>query len=294
MTALGTPTRSRGRLGRVVRRTTLGLVLVIFLLPFLWMLLGSFRPNAEIISSVQPFGWRTFWPDNWTLANYQDVLGLSETGRTLGFRAGRNLFNSTFVSVMVVGLSLFTSTIAAYVFSRIRFPGREIVFWVFLGTMFIPWQATIVPLYLVVDRLGLANSYAGLIAPWFASPFVVFMMRQFFNSIPRELDEAAICDGAGHLTILFRILLPNALPALVTVGLLELQNIWNEFYWPLVSVSSNDLQVIQVALLQQAGSSTQFWGRLFAMSVLAAVPVVLVFLIFQRFYVRGLVNSGIK
>jgi ABC-type glycerol-3-phosphate transport system permease component len=272
----------------------IAVILAVFTLPFLWMLFGSFRANSEIISSVQPFGWRTFWPSQWTLENYRDVLGISETGRTLGFRASRNLLNSTLVSVAVVTLSLLTSSIAAYVFSRIRFPGREVVFWIFLATMFIPWQATIVPLFLVVDRLGLANSYGALVLPWFASPFVIFMMRQFFDSVPRELDEAAMLDGAGHLRILFRVLLPNAAPALVTVGLLELQNIWNEFYWPLVAVSSNQLQVIQVALLQQAGSSTQFWGRLFAMSVLAALPVVIVFLVFQRYYVRALVGSGLK
>jgi ABC-type glycerol-3-phosphate transport system permease component len=258
------------------------------------MLFGSFRPDSEIISSVNPLSIKTFWPDQWTLRNYADVLGITTTGEMLGLNAGRNLLNSGIVSFSVVVLSLTTSTLAAYVFSRINFKGREIVFWIFLATMFIPWQATIVPLYLVVQSLGVTDSYLGLILPWTTSPFVIFMMRQYFNTIPLDFDEAAKMDGASHFNILTRILLPNSLPALVSVGLIELQNIWNEFYWPLVSTSSKNLQVIQVAILLQSGPTTQYWGRVFAVSVLAALPVVLAFLIFQPYYMRAMLSSGFK
>ena len=269
-------------------------ICTLFLIPFAWMLLGSFRPDSEIISSVKPLSIKTFWPNQWTLKNYADVLGISTTGQMLGLNAARNLLNSGIVSFSVVSLSLVTSTLAAYVFSRINFSGREIVFWVFLATMFIPWQATIVPLYLVVQSMGFTDSYLGLILPWTTSPFVIFLMRQYFNTIPLDFDEAAMMDGASHFNILTRVLLPNSLPALVSAGLIELQNIWNEFYWPLVSTSSNDLQVIQVAILLQSGPTTQYWGRVFAVSVLAALPVVLAFLLFQPYYMRAMLSSGFK
>lgn len=279
---------------KILRAIGFALILFVFLVPFIWMGLGSFRPDSEIISNVKPFGINTFWPIKWTLKNYADVLGLTVAGEMLGLDAGRNLLNSAIVSFAVVTLSLITSTLAAYVFSRIKFPGREVIFWIFLTTMFIPWQATIVPLYLVVQSLGLVNSFAGLILPWTTSPFVIFMMRQYFNSIPLDFDEAAMMDGANHFVVLTKILLPNAIPALISVGLIELQNIWNEFYWPLVSTASKDLQVIQVAILLQSGPTTQYWGRVFAVSVLAALPVVIAFLVFQPYYVRAMLSSGVK
>ena len=273
---------------------TILFICFLFLIPFIWMLFGSFRPDSEIISSVKPFSIHTFWPNKWTLKNYADILGITLTGKMLGLNAARNLLNSGIVSFSVVTLSLVTSTLAAYIFSRIRFFGREIIFWIFLATMFIPWQATIVPLYLVVQSLGVTDSYLGLVLPWTTSPFVIFMMRQYFNTIPVDLDEAAMIDGANHLSILTKVLLPNSIPALISVGLIELQNIWNEFYWPLVSTSSKDLQVIQVAILLQSGPTTQYWGRVFAVSVLAALPMVLAFLIFQPYYVRAMISSGLK
>lgn len=281
-------------LKRVLHISGFLIITLVFLVPFIWMFFGSFRPDSEIISSVKPLSVQTFWPSQWTLNNYADVLGITMEGKMLGLNAGRSLLNSAIVSVAVIIFSLTTSTLAAYIFSRVKFPGRELVFWIFLATMFIPWQATIVPLYLVVQAFGMTDSYAGLILPWTTSPFVIFMMRQYFNTVPLDFDEAAMIDGANHFKILTMILLPNAIPALISVGLIELQNIWNEFYWPLVSTSSKDLQVIQVAILLQSGPTTQYWGRVFAVSILAAMPVVIAFLIFQPYYVRAMLSSGVK
>ncbi len=288
--------------GRVARRVGWGtveylfyaLVVVIFLTPFAWMILGSFRRETEIFQYIYPLTVRTFVPVKWTLENFLAILGISEEGRRFGLDFGRALFNSAFVSAAVVGLSLIFNTSAAYFFARLRFPGKEILFLFVIATMLIPWEATIVPLYLVVRTLGLQDSYWALIVPWYASPFIIFALRQFFQEIPRELDEAAIIDGATRLQILRHVIVPNSVPALVTMSLLEFQFIWNLFFWPLVAVGSKELQVIQVAIASQTTQGQVYWGRTFAGAVLASVPVIILFLSMQRHYVRGVVLSGLK
>ena len=269
-------------------------VVVIFLTPFVWMILGSFRRETEIFQYIYPLTVRTFVPVRWTLENYLAVLGLSEEGRRFGLDFGRALFNSAFVSTAVVCLSLIFNTSAAYFFARLRFPAKDILFVFVIATMLIPWEATIVPLFLVVRLLGLQDSYWALIVPWYASPFIIFALRQFFEEIPRELDEAAIMDGANRLQILRHVIVPNAVPALVTMSLLEFQFIWNLFFWPLVAVGKKEFQVIQVVIAAQTTQGQVYWGRTLAGAVLASVPVIILFLAMQRHYVRGVVLSGLK
>lgn len=288
--------------GRVARRAAWGmaeylfyaLVVAIFVTPFVWMILGSFRRETEIFESIYPLTVRTFVPVTWTLENFLAILGISEEGRRFGLNFGRALFNSAFVSAAVVSLSLIFNTSAAYFFARLRFPGKDILFVFVIATMLIPWEATIVPLYLVVRALGLQDSYSALIVPWYASPFIIFALRQFFQEIPRELDEAAIMDGANRLQILRHVIVPNSVPALVTMALLEFQFIWNLFFWPLVAVGRQELQVIQVVIAAQTTQGQVYWGRTFAGAVLASVPVIILFLAMQRHYVRGVVLSGLK
>ena len=282
--------RVAGNVGRAIAYL---LILAFFLTPFVWMVFGSLRPDTEIFASVHPLSWHTFIPEEWTLKNFQDVLGLSADGKTFGYQFGRNLLNSLIVSVAVVLGNLVCNTLAAYFFSRARFPGKEILFLGVLGIMLVPWQATVVPLYLVVKDLHLQNSYWGLIVPWVANPFEIFFLRTMFATIPRDLDDAAIVDGASRLGVLRHVILPNAIPALVTMALLEFQAIWNQFFWPLVAVSSNDLQVIQVAIQSQTTEAQVYWGRTFAGSVLASLPIV-VYLVLQRYYTRGISLSGLK
>jgi len=268
-------------------------ILVFFLTPFLWMLGGSLRPDREIFASVSPLSWRTFIPQEWTLDNFLDVLGLSIAGKNFGYRFGLNLLNSAIVSSGVVVGNLICNTLAAYFFSRARFRYKEALFVLVLAIMLVPWQATIVPLFLVVKDLHLQNTYGGLIAPWLTNPFQIFFLRTMFSTVPRELDEAATIDGASRLRILWHVLIPNSVPALITMSLLEFQAIWNQFFWPLVSVSSPDLQVIQVVIQNQTTDSQVYWGRTFAGSVLASLPIV-IFLLMQRYYTKGIALSGLK
>ena len=281
--------------GTTVLRAVLYVILtLVFLVPFIWMMFGSVRRESEIFQYLYPFGWHTFFPIEWTLEHYRDILGLSDAGRRSGLNFGRNLANTLFVSTAVVISSLVFNTMGAYFFARLKFPKKNWLLAFVLITLFVPFEVTMVPLYIVVRNLNLQNSYWAMIVPWFASPFVIFALIQYFRDIPYDLDEAALLDGASYLHILRTIIVPLAIPGLVTVSLLEFQFIWNLFYWPLIAVQSNDLQVLQVAISAQTTQQQTYWGRTFAGSALASVPVILIFLALQRYYVRGVAATGIK
>jgi multiple sugar transport system permease protein len=258
------------------------------------MILGSLRREVEIFQYTYPLTLRTFVPVEWSLKNFLDVLGLSPEGQSFGLNFGRALVNSALVSAAVVLSSLIFNTMGAYFFARLDFPRKGFLLLFVIATLLIPFEAVMVPLYIVVRSLHLQDSYWALILPWYASPFVIFALVQFFREIPKELDEAAIIDGASTFAVLRHVIVPNAIPGLVTTALLEFQFIWNLFYWPLIAVGSKDLQTIQVAIAQQTTQTQIYWGRIFAGSVLASVPVILLFLVMQRYYVKGVVMSGLK
>lgn len=266
----------------------------IFLMPFIWMALGSLRLEREIFANLYPFGWRTFVPIEWTLSNYLDVLGLSAEGQRFGFNFGRNLMNSVLVSTAVVASSLVFNTMGAYFFARLPFPRKNLLLIYVIATMLVPFQVTIVPLYIVVRELGFQNTYWAMILPWYASPFVIFALIQFFKEIPIDLDEAALMDGANYVQILRHVIVPLAIPGLITMGLLEFQFIWNLFFWPLISVNNNAIQVIQVAISSQTTQTQVFWGRTFAGATLASLPVIVLFTALQRYYVQGVAQTGVK
>ncbi len=270
-------------------------ICVIFLVPFAWMIFGSLRAEREIFRYLTPFSWRTFVPIEWTLDSYLTILGLNQIGRAGGYNFGQNLLNSLIVSTAVVISSLFFNTMGAYFFARLPFPKKNWLLIYMLATFLIPFEVTIVPLYIVVRNLHIDNTMWALIVPWYASPFVIFSLMQFMrHTIPYELDEAALIDGAGYNTILWRIIVPLAIPGLVTNALLEFQFIWNLFYWPLVAVADRNIQVLQVVISTTLGQTQQYWGRTFAGSTLATLPVVVIFLVLQRYYVQGVASTGIK
>jgi multiple sugar transport system permease protein len=271
-----------------------GVLLLIYVLPFAWMILGSLRHETEIFQFTYPLSWRTFVPVVWTLKNFLDILGLSPEGRSYGLDFGRALVVTGLVSAGVVFSSLVFNTLGAYFFARLEFPAKAVLMVFVIATLLIPFEAVMVPLYIVVRMMHLQDTYWALVLPWYASPFVIFALIQFFREIPRELDEAAIMDGASHLGVLRHVIVPNALPGLVTTALLEFQFIWNLFYWPLIAVGRKELQTIQVAIAQQTTQTQVYWGRIFAGSVLASLPVIILFLFLQRYYIKGIAMSGLK
>jgi multiple sugar transport system permease protein len=300
--AIGSVPRTEGEGAELMRRGGVAVLRVvlyavislIFLIPFIWMMFGSVRRESEIFQYMFPLSWHTFFPIEWTLQHFQDIFGLSEAGQRSGLNFGRNLLNSFIVSTGVVISSLVFNTMGAYFFARLKFPKKNWLLAFVLVTLFVPFEVTMVPLYIVVRYLNLQNSYWAMIVPWFASPFVIFALIQFFRDIPYELDEAALLDGASYFRILRNIIVPLAIPGLVTVSLLEFQFIWNLFYWPLIVVQDADIQVLQVVISSQTTQDDAFWGRTFAGSALASVPVIVIFLALQRYYVRGVASTGIK
>jgi ABC-type glycerol-3-phosphate transport system permease component len=280
--------------GKVGQYALYVIITVIFLLPFLWMFFGSVRRESEIHGMMFPLSWNTIIPVEWTVQNYLDIFGISQEGRQGGLQFQRGLFNSAVISIAVVALSMVFNTMAAYFFARLPFPGKKYLLAYVIATFMLPQEVTIVPLYLVVSALGMQNSYAAMIVPFYASPFIVFMLVQFLYGIPKELDEAALVDGANYWQILWKVIFPNALPAITTAALIEFQFIWNLFYWPLIATNSQALQVIQVMIASQTTDRQIYWGRTFAGMVTAVLPVLVLFLACQRFYFRGAVLSGMK
>ncbi|SDI30198.1 carbohydrate ABC transporter permease [Alloyangia pacifica] len=263
------------------------LILACFFAPFLWIVSNSFKPQLGIFSDVTPISWRTFLPLEPVLDNYRSLFE-----RTNILRA---LLNTAIVSVGQVTLTLILCAMAAYALTRIKFRGSQVVFVVILLTFLLPVEAMLVPLFQVVSGLGLANSLLGVMIPWIASPFGLFLLKQAFEELPRDLEDAARIDGAGHVRTFFSIILPNVKVPLLTLGLVTFLFSWNSFLWPLVIAQNPDIQLIQVAIAQQ-GSPTQLpnWGETFAGATVATLPLILLFLVLQKYFTQGMAMSGIK
>lgn len=273
------------------RGAMVGLVIIVilccFLAPYAWIVSSSFKNQLTLFNDVAPLSWRAFLPVEGTLENYRTLFE-----RTNVLTA---LMNTAIVAGGQVALTLLLCSMAAYSLTRIRFPGAKIVFVLILLTFLLPIEAMMVPLYQVVSGLGLSNSLLGVMIPWIASPFGLFLLKQAFEELPIELEDAARLDGAGHVRIFFSIVLPNVKVPMLTLGLITFLFSWNSFLWPLVIVQDPAIQVIQVAIAQQ-GSPTQLpnWGETFAGATVATVPLILLFLLLQKYFTQGMTTSGIK
>ena len=260
------------------------IVILVFGLPFLWLLFGGLRPESDLFGNLYPFSWNTIIPSIWTLDNVRYILGL-------GF--GRNLLNSFLVAAVTVPFALLFDSMAAFALAWLRVPARRLLIGLLLLILIIPEQSTIIPLYLVVTELGLVNSYAALILPYIARPFGIFVLQQFLRELPKELADAAIVDGATPFQIYSRVMMPNVVPALITVGLVDFMFAWNQFFWPLIAIQSREKQMAQVAIGTFLTPEQTFWSQLFAASALASLPVILLFLALQRYYIRGVARTGL-
>ena len=284
------PTRSR--LQRTATRSTLYLMLggltLAWVTPYVWMLASSLRPQAEIFQYVTPLSWKTFVPQIFTLASYRELFAL------VPFPFSRYVFNSIFVALSVTTLSLIVNALAAYAFARLEFPGRSVLFAIFLSTMIVPFEVLAIPLYLQIRSFGWVNTYQALIIPWIANPLGIFLLRQFFQEIPRELEEAARIDGCSYVGAFRHVVIPNSIPALVAFALIRFQASWDAFLWPLIAAPSAEKRVIQVAIASFVTEVQTRWDLTFAASVMATLPVAAAFLVLQRYYVQGVVMSGLK
>ena len=275
-------TRPRDRVAKFSLYAVLIAGLLVVVGPFIWMALASVKPEAEI-RAVPP----TWLPDTWTLENFRELF--TRLDFPLYF------FNSTLVAGLITAGNLVFCSLLGYALAKLDFPGRKALFLVVLGMLMVPGMVLFVPQFVLVSNLGLANSYAGLVLPFLAGPFGVFLMRQFLTSIPDDLIEAARIDGAGEWRIFWRIVLPLCRPALATLGILTFLSSWNSFLWPLVVATTEDKYTLPVALaLYSVGQNRTDFGLLLAGAVVVVLPVLIVFLILQRYFLRGIATTGLK
>jgi multiple sugar transport system permease protein len=254
---------------------------VLILLPFAWMLGTSFKPESDV------FGYPLrLQPTHPTLSNYTAIW------HELPFT--RLVLNSVVFAGGVTIFSVFFDSLAAYALARLRFPGRTIAFYLVLATLMVPFQVTLVPLFQLVFRLHWLNTYQGLIIPRATSAFGIFLLRQFFVSIPRELDEAARIDGASEWHIYRRIMLPLAKPALATLAVFYFMNNWNDFLWPLVITTGTNHENLPAGLTLFSGQYVIQHGVLMAGATISLLPLAVAFLLAQRYFVRGVATTGIK
>jgi multiple sugar transport system permease protein len=284
---------------RLFQPTLLHLLLAVgavtMVLPFLWMVSTSLKPEPEI------FRFPPVWlPGSWQWDNYREAMEAAPFGR---------YFINTLIFATAVTLSnLLFCSMAAYAFARLRFRGRNVLFIMVLGTMMIPGQVTMVPVFIMLKRCplvggndilgagghGLLNSYPGLVLPMAVGAFGIFLLRQFFMTLPRELEDAARIDGCSEAGIYWRIILPLSKPALATLGIFTFTAAWNEFLWPLLITSKDSMKTLQVGLQVFQTQYTTAWDLLMAGTVVVTIPVLIVFLLGQRYFTRGIALGGIK
>lgn len=292
--------RKRITMGRVLSWTILVLVIFITLFPFYWMLRTAFS-NGKALSAQSS----NLLPADFTWGAFKRVLGLStieeaqaEGGSGAAINFWQYLLNSVVVSTVVTIGQVFFSAMAAYAFSRMRWPGRELVFGLFLAALMVPPIFTMLPNFVLIKQLGLLNSYAGIILPFFfMTPFAIFFLRQFFLGISPEIEEAARLDGAGHFRIFLRVVLPMSTAPIATLGILTYIAMWNEYLWPLLVATEENRRVLTVALGIFRSSTPQGlidWPGLMAATLLSALPIIILFCIFGRKVVNNIQFSGIK
>ena len=259
----------------------LWLLALVSLAPLLWMASVSFMPAGEASRFPPPL-----LPSGATLANYHELF--ARTGMA------RNFGNSLLVSVGITLGSLLVNTLAGYAFAKLRFAGRERIFQVLLAALVVPAQVAMLPLFLMMKQLGLVNSFGGVIVPALATVFGIFLVRQYARSIPDELLEAARIDGAGELRIFFRIVLPMLKPVLVTLAIFTFMAAWNDFMWPLIVLTDQGHYTLPVALASLSREHIMDVEMMMAGAVVTVLPVLLLFLALQRYYLQGLLLGSVK
>lgn len=273
--------RTRARLGRIGMYVLLVVLLTVVLLPFLWMLSSSFKHDDEVLTV--PVQWL---PTTFVWSNYAEIW-------TQIPMAGY-LANSAFLAVVITILQVITGSFAAYGFSKVRFPGRDALFLAYIATIAVPWQAYMIPQYVMMQKAGLTNTFTALILLQAFGAFGVFLMRQYYMTIPDELNEAARIDGLSDYGIWARIILPLSKPALASLALLTFVNTWNDYMGPFIYLSSNELWTVQIGLKSFIGQYSAQYALIMTGSVISIIPILVIFLAGQRYFISGIATSGMK
>lgn len=272
-------------IAKIARYATLIFLVVLLMAPLLWVLISSFRPTPDIFRFSSQLEWRTIVPDRVTLEQYARVLR-PEFMRAIG--------NSMLVACCTVVLGVMVNAMAGFAFAVFEFPFKRILFVVVLCSFMMPFEAIVIPLFVLIRALGWTNSYQALILPEVANGLVIFLFRQLFMSIPREMYEAARIDGASWIQIFWRIAMPLSGPTVATAALMLFILQWDAFFWPLVAASAPEYTVVQVAIIRNLTMEQSDWGMMFASTSTVVLIAAIPFLLLQRYYVRTLVDSGLK
>lgn len=276
-----TPPRGRRRLPFSPWHLLLLPLSLLFAVPLIWLLLSSVMSNAEI-NRFPP----ALWPSSLDLGGYRYVLGNAMFPRWFA--------NSLIVSMATVAGNLVLGTLGGYAFARMRFTGSRLLLGMMMATMAVPFQLTMIPTFLVMKELGLIDSLGALIVPSLVTPFAVFLLRQFFLSLPRELEEAAWIDGCSRLRTLIQVVLPLSRPALSTVAVLTFLSTWNDLTWPLIAINQETQYTLQLGLTTFQGQHHTNWAAVMAGNVITVLPVLLAFLAAQKTFIQSITSSGLK
>lgn len=268
-----------------MRRLLLYIVLIAgalaFLYPFVWMISASLAPESEIGNLV-------LFPSEFTLNSYMQMIDKIPIASAL--------FNSILVASSITFGVLVLGSMVGYALSRLEFKGRDLIFYIIIFTMTIPFQITLIPQYIIMVKLNWINTYYALIVPYLMNSLAIIMFRQYFKSIPQDLIDAARLDGCGELRIIYRILWPNSVPVLVTIGIITFMAAWNEVLWPLIVIRDQDLMTMPqlVTLFAVGGRADSQIGVKLASAVVLALPIVLAYMFFQKYFIQSMASSGLK
>ena len=276
------PGRERSEIVRkAIVYVLLVLVALLFFVPFLWTIATSFKTIPDSVNvGLIPHPWTTSaWHDIWTQYDFR-----------------RFIVNSLFLAVVVTASNIFLGGLGGYAFARLRFPGRELLFLLVLGTLMIPDQLRLIPVFVMLTNWHLIGSFSGYILINLVTATNLFFMRQYFLTIPKDFEEAAKLDGAGYFKTFWRVMLPLALPAISALVILQFQGTWNDFFWPLIlfGQGSPHLYTVQLGLAELRFTYSTLWPQLMAGSVIAILPILVIFVAFQRYFVSGVVSAGVK
>lgn len=275
--------RQRRILGRVLIYTIMALVAIIIIVPIIWMFSTSLKLKSQLFTQ------QIYWiPKVVTLENYQKILNNSSTP------IGRWFLNTLFVSTVVTALVLFIDSLAAYAYARLDFPGRKVLFTLLLATLFLPGVMFLVPNFVTVTQLGMLNHFSAIIIPALAGVFGVFFMRQFYQTIPRELEEAAYIDGASIFQAYLQVILPLTKSAMATLAVITFLGTWNDFLWALLVLKDRAMQTLQPGLRTLQGAYTSEYGLMMAGAAIVAIPVLLIYVFLQRYVVESVATAGLK
>jgi ABC-type glycerol-3-phosphate transport system permease component len=277
--------RTKKRMGKIGITISILLLGFLFISPLLWMIIASIKPETLIFKDM---GFEAFIPKEMTFDNYAKIL-FSENINFFHY-----MWNSLFTVGMIVLIGTVVNSICAYALVKLKFPGSDFILIVIIALYVVPFESVLIPLYIVVNNFGWINEYPALIVPFIASAFNIFLFRQFFMGFPRELEEAAQIDGATPWQTFIRIVVPNSKPVFATAAILTFVSHWSDFMWPLIVATDQSIQTVQIGIQYLFTDNNIQYGQIMAALTLTTIPVILIFLFFQRYYVQGITSSGVK